>query len=308
MAHCGAGGAAPAGLLRSPGLDRKGLPRKGPGERRRLKAVVSEQLSRDVLRLLREEIHTDTLLSVSGSLFKVHRAVLLARAPSFYSHIIGPTSCDLTNEFVPVDGVGASEFKAFLQIVYSSNKSIKSYEEEILKKIKVGSIMPEKGLDVSFLQCRTSSDCFLGKCKIDITGGGDGFISKDDYDLEPVSELGEDLLKLYVNQCYPDIDICVDGKSFKAHRAVLSARSSYFAAMLSGYWAESSQECVTLQGITHVEMNVMMHFIYGGTLNFPEKANVGQILIVADMYGLEGLREVAIYVLRRDYCNFFQKA
>ncbi|CAO2639038.1 BTB/POZ domain-containing protein 8 [Lemmus lemmus] len=25
------------------------------------------------------------------------------------------------------------------------------------------------------------------------------------------------------------------------------------------------------------------------------------------MYGLEGLREVAIYVLRRDYCNFFQK-
>lgn len=50
MAHCGAGGAAPAGLLRSPGLGRKGLPRKGPGERRRLKAVVSEQLSRDVLR------------------------------------------------------------------------------------------------------------------------------------------------------------------------------------------------------------------------------------------------------------------
>nr|XP_034364484.1 BTB/POZ domain-containing protein 8 isoform X3 [Arvicanthis niloticus] len=302
MAHCGAGGAAPAGLLRSPGLGRKGLPRKGPGERRRLKAVVSEQLSRDVLRLLREEIHTDTLLSVSGSLFKVHRAVLLARAPSFYSLIIGPTSSDLTNELVPVDGVEASEFKAFLQIVYSSNKSIKNYEEEILKKMEVGSIMLEKGPDVSFLQCRASSDGFLGKRAIpeDITSG-------DDYDLEPVSELGEDLLKLYVNQYYPDIDICVDGKSFKAHRAILSARSSYFAAMLSGCWAESSRECVTLQGITHGEMNVMMYFIYGGTLDFPEKANVGQILNVADMYGLEGLREVAVYVLRRDYCNFFQK-
>ncbi|XP_021066899.2 BTB/POZ domain-containing protein 8 isoform X2 [Mus pahari] len=309
MAHCGAGGAAPAGLLRSPGLGRKGLPRKGPGERRRLKAVVSEQLSRDVLRLLREEIHTDTILSVSGSLFKVHRAVLLARAPSFHSHIIEHTSSDLTNELVPVDGVEASEFKAFLQIVYSSNKSIKSYEEEIVKKLKVGSLMPEKGPDVSFPQYRTSSDRFLGKGEIpeDITGGGDSFISKDDYDLEPASELGGDLLKLYTNQYYPDIDICVDGKSFRAHRAILSARSSYFAAMLSGCWAESSQECVTLQGITHVEMNVMMHFIYGGTLDFPEKANVGQILNVADMYGLEGLREVAIYILRRDYCNFFQK-
>lgn len=32
-----------------------------------------------------------------------------------------------------------------------------------------------------------------------------------------------------------------------------------------------------------------------------------QILNVADMYGLEGLREVAVYILRRDYCNFFQK-
>jgi hypothetical protein len=26
-------------------------------------------------------------------------------------------------------------------------------------------------------------------------------------------------------------------------------------------------------------MNVMMHFIYGGTLDFPEKANVGYVLL-----------------------------
>uniref|UniRef100_A0A1L1SR23 BTB domain containing 8 n=1 Tax=Mus musculus TaxID=10090 RepID=A0A1L1SR23_MOUSE len=250
MAHCGAGGAAPVALLSSPGHGRKGLPRKGPGERRRLKAAVSEQLSRDVLRLLREEIHTDTILSVSGSLFKVHKAVLLARAPGFHSHIIEHTSSDLTNELVPVDGVEASEFKAFLQIVYSSNKNIKNYEEEIVKKLKVGSLMPEKGPDVSFPRYRTSSDCFLGKGEIpeDITGGGDCFISKADSDLEPASELGGDLLKLYLSQHYPDIDICVDGRSFRAHRAILSARSSYFAAMLSGCWAESSQECITLQG------------------------------------------------------------
>ncbi|XP_058159154.1 BTB/POZ domain-containing protein 8 isoform X2 [Dasypus novemcinctus] len=77
--------------------------------------------------------------------------------------------------------------------------------------------------------------------------------------------------------------------------------------MLCGCWAESSQEYITLQGINHIEMNVMMHFIYGGTLDFPDKANIGQILNMADMYGLEGLKEVAIYILRRDYCNFFRK-
>lgn len=44
------------------------------------------------------------------------------------------------------------------------------------------------------------------------------FSFKDNYDLEPASELGEDLLKLYVKQCCPDIGICVDGQSFRVHR------------------------------------------------------------------------------------------
>lgn len=66
-------------------------------------------------RLLREEIHTDTVLSVGGSLFKVHRAVLLARAPGFHFHVLGQMSSGLTNEPVPVDSVDASEFRTFLQ-------------------------------------------------------------------------------------------------------------------------------------------------------------------------------------------------
>ena len=65
--------------------------------------------------LLREEIHTDTVLSGGGALFKVHRAVLLARAPGFYFHVIGQTPSGLTNELVPVDNVDTSELRAFLQ-------------------------------------------------------------------------------------------------------------------------------------------------------------------------------------------------
>ncbi|XP_063110270.1 BTB/POZ domain-containing protein 8 isoform X3 [Cavia porcellus] len=169
--------------------------------------------------------------------------------------------------------------------------------------------IPQMKLDINFQKCKNSSDFSLQKHEIpeDVNDKDNSLISNDNCGLEPASELGEDLLKLYVKHCCPDIDIYVDGKTFKAHRAILSARSSYFAAMLSGCWAESSQEYITLQGIKHIEMNVMMHFIYGGTLDFPDKTNVGQILSIADMYGLEGLKEVAIYILRRDYCNFFQK-
>uniref|UniRef100_A0A8D2APZ0 BTB/POZ domain-containing protein 8 n=1 Tax=Sciurus vulgaris TaxID=55149 RepID=A0A8D2APZ0_SCIVU len=310
MARCEEGDAVPLVLLGSPGVCSKGLQRKGLCEWRRLKAMVSEQLSQDMLRLLREEIHTDVTFSTDYTLFKAHKAVLLGRVPDFYFHTVGQTSDSITNhEPVPVENVEALEFRTFLQIVYSSNRDIKNYEEEICRKMIAESGILQKKLDFSFQKCKNSSDCSLQKHEIseDISNRDDSLISNDHYDLEPASELGEDLLKLYVKHYCPDIDIYVDGRRFKAHRAILSARSSYFAAMLSGCWAESSQEYITLQGINHVEMNVMMHFIYGGTLDFPDKANVGQILNMADMYGLEGLKEVAIYILRRDYCNFFQK-
>ncbi|XP_075414504.1 BTB/POZ domain-containing protein 8 isoform X1 [Tenrec ecaudatus] len=293
MARCGEGGEPPGVFLGSSGVCSKGLQRKGSWERRRLKATVSEQLRQDVLRLLREEIHMDITFCIGCTLFKAHKAILLARVPDFYYHTIGKTSNSSTNLELLVENVEASEFKTFLQSVYSSNRHMK-YEEELLMKKILESGLPPKKPDLNLEKCMDND----GRSSIEFL---------DNYDLEPASELGEDLLKLYVDHCCPDTDIYVDGKSFKAHRAILSARSSYFAAMLSGCWAESSQEHIALQGISQVEMKVMMYFIYGGTLDFPDKANVGQILNVADMYGLDGLKEVAIYILRRDYCNFFQK-
>uniref|UniRef100_A0AC11E8N9 BTB domain containing 8 n=1 Tax=Ovis aries TaxID=9940 RepID=A0AC11E8N9_SHEEP len=50
MARCGEDSPPPGVPLGSPGVCSKGLQRKGPCERRRLKATVSEQLSQDLLR------------------------------------------------------------------------------------------------------------------------------------------------------------------------------------------------------------------------------------------------------------------
>ncbi|XP_068949943.1 BTB/POZ domain-containing protein 8-like isoform X1 [Petaurus breviceps papuanus] len=317
MARCGASGAGPQG---PPGACKKGV-----AERRRLRAMVSEQLSQDLLRLLREEIHTDVTFCIGPTLFKAHKAVLLARVPDFYFHTIGKTLNNWENHVpVCVENFEPSEFRTFLHVVYSSDRNIKNYEEEILRKKVHGDRLQKETLsaDVNSGKYAKSEGCSatpqssLTKlrdgslvCEVpeEISDNGDHSDFIDNSDLEPASELGEDLLKLYKKHCCPDIDICVDGKSFRAHRAILCARSHYFAAMLSGCWAESSQEHITLQGVKPVEMNVMMHFIYGGTLGFPNKANAGQILNLADMYGLEGLKEVTLYILRRDYCNFFQK-
>ncbi|KAG8555708.1 hypothetical protein GDO81_017785 [Engystomops pustulosus] len=77
--------------------------------------------------------------------------------------------------------------------------------------------------------------------------------------------------------------------------------------MLSGCWAETSQDLIKIEGVKQADMMVILHFIYGGIMDLPSNTDAGQILSVADMYGLEGLREVAIYALKRDYCKFFLK-
>lgn len=38
--------------------------------------------------------------------------------------------------------------------------------------------------------------------------------------LETASALGDDLLRLYKKRCCPDINICIEGKDFQAHRYI----------------------------------------------------------------------------------------
>ncbi|KAM9130082.1 BTB/POZ domain-containing protein 8 isoform 7-T7 [Pangshura tecta] len=318
-----------------------GVPAAGGGrgawERQRLKEMVAEQLRQDLGRLLKEEIHADVTFSVGQTLFRAHKAVLLARVPDFFSYCTGKQLTNLKDhETFNLENFEPSEFKTFLQVVYSSDKNIREIEEETLRRrvleprqtqenesLTSGSL---QNLQISGVKCIGSDKTFVNQHFLDGAIEGEFVCSPNTEDeileashaegnvtkpgnseLETASGLGEDLMMLYKKCCCPDINIWIEGNQFQAHRAILCARSSYFAAMLTGSWAESSQEHITLQGINQVEMNVVLYFIYGGMLDFPNKADAGRILSVADMYGLDGLKEVAIYILKRDYCNFFQK-
>ncbi|XP_067846019.1 BTB/POZ domain-containing protein 8 isoform X2 [Heptranchias perlo] len=124
---------------------------------------------------------------------------------------------------------------------------------------------------------------------------------------EPASVLGADLLAVYKEGCCPDITLYVENRVFQVHRAILCARSSYFAAMLSGNWAESFQKSITLTGVSHMEVDIMMNFLYGAILDLPKETFPCSVLLLADMYNLDGLKEVVLHVLRKDYCKFFHK-
>ncbi|XP_075038483.1 BTB/POZ domain-containing protein 8 isoform X2 [Mixophyes fleayi] len=308
---CNANNLQPLVMALSGRPELKGFYAKDVAERRRLGDVLCDQLSRDLLRLLNDEIHTDLTLNVGQTKFKVHKAVVMARAPKFYMFVTRQE----TEDTFTVQNVEPSEIKAFLKIVYASLWSVKDTEDHILHMINNQSVSsPDHSEDkCSNLQSTTLS-------AIESTGNNSNSESltlnahpKETYncddprDCEPPSELGNDLLSLFKCSCCTDVTIQIEDKCFHVHRAILCARSSYFAAMLSGCWAETSRELIKIQGVKQADMKVIMHFIYGGIMDLPKSTDPGQVLSIADMYGLEGLREVAVYVLKRDYCKFFHK-
>uniref|UniRef100_A0A8C3QC03 Uncharacterized protein n=1 Tax=Geospiza parvula TaxID=87175 RepID=A0A8C3QC03_GEOPR len=274
MARCG-GGAAP----------------KGPGpaaaERQRLKEALAEQLRQDLDRLLAEGTHSDVTFQVGDEEVRVHRAVLLARAPLLCERLVGRR--------LQLHGLEAAELRQLLRILYSSDINLKEIEELFMTIIQESNTTTlhntQKNVNCLGQSKRTPVDqnipsgavqkgivCLAGieeEIPEAVIDAESDKAAAGNSKVETASVLGEDLLMLYKKCCCPDINICVEGKNFQAHRAILCARSSYFAAMLSGSWAESSQEHITLQGISHAEMNVVLHSIYGAILDFPDKVDVG---------------------------------
>lgn len=244
-----------------------------------LKRCLSSALSADLNGLLQEELEADVSLFAASGFLRAHRAVLLARAP----HVLqGQTHKDPTIIHLP--DCELSGLKEFLRRVYTSDQSMRS--AKIIPDMEgsvPGSTPPV--CDPADLHSFTDSDVVL----------------------EPASGLGADLLDLYQKGEHCDITIQVAEQVFSCHRAILCARSQYFRAMLSGSWMESSRQCITLQGLGPDEMEILLQFMYGAIVDLPPGASASQVVLAADMLGLEGLKDVVEMVLTRDYCRFFPK-
>uniref|UniRef100_A0A8C1N4T9 BTB domain-containing protein n=1 Tax=Cyprinus carpio TaxID=7962 RepID=A0A8C1N4T9_CYPCA len=234
-------------------------------------------------RLLQEEQETDVTLCVGSAVrLKAHRAVLLARAP----HLLQGT--EASTPVIHLQGIEPAALKDFIQYImhflYSSTPT-RLLLLVIALKLKVK--------HHHYMLWPFHSFCLIIVC-----------LSGSEH-LEPASGLGADLLALYQRADMSDISIQVADRVFSAHRAILCARSEYFRAMLCGSWMESLRQCITLLGPD--EMEILLHFMYGAILDFPSGTNVSQVVLAADMLGLEGLKDMAEMVLTRDYCRFFPK-
>ncbi|XP_061593517.1 BTB/POZ domain-containing protein 8 [Cololabis saira] len=243
-----------------------------------LKRCLSSALAADFHRLLQEELEADVSLYAGSGSLRAHRAILLARAP----HILtGQMHKDPIIIHIP--GYELPVLRDFLRQVYTADQSMCAAEK---MSDSEGSLPDSTTPDPA--DFHTSSDSGAAVP-------------------EPASGLGADLLDLYQRGEQCDITIQVAEQVFSCHRAILCARSQYFRAMLSGSWMESSRQCITLQGLGPEEMEILLQFMYGGIIDLPRGASASQVVLAADMLGLEGLKDVVEMVLTRDYCRFFPK-
>ncbi|CAK9797221.1 BTB/POZ domain-containing protein 8 [Anthophora quadrimaculata] len=123
----------------------------------------------------------------------------------------------------------------------------------------------------------------------------------------PYNRLGEDLLRMFLEEINPDITIDVAGRRIRAHRCILSSRCQYFAAILSGGWIESVGNVIPLHGYSYDAVHFALCHIYSGESNIPDSISIVELATLADLLCLEGLKEIIGYTLKVKYCHLFHK-
>lgn len=122
-----------------------------------------------------------------------------------------------------------------------------------------------------------------------------------------VRRLGTDLLRMFLEEIGPDVVVEVDGHKLKAHKCILASRCQYFAALLSGNWLEKSGNIISLQGFSYEAVYFSLCHIYSGAAHVPDSISLVELASLADMLGLEGLKEVVEHALKQRHCHSFHK-
>ncbi|KAL3184813.1 hypothetical protein MRX96_030710 [Rhipicephalus microplus] len=105
----------------------------------------------------------------------------------------------------------------------------------------------------------------------------------------PELRLSDDFGHLFESEDLSDVILSVNGREFRAHKAILAARSPIFKAMFKHDLEEKKQNSVDIPDIDHEVLQEMMWFIYTGRApNLYKMA--ADLLTAADKYALERLK------------------
>ena len=109
-----------------------------------------------------------------------------------------------------------------------------------------------------------------------------------------LQELAQRLDILRRNEGFCDITISVKGKQFRAHKAVLAARSPFFLTLLNSDMKESSEKLITLEleEATEAVMEDVLKYVYTGNLLVTEE-RAHNLIATANYLLLPGIKTMA---------------
>ncbi|WVZ92073.1 hypothetical protein U9M48_038167 [Paspalum notatum var. saurae] len=112
----------------------------------------------------------------------------------------------------------------------------------------------------------------------------------------PPSDIGSHLGLLLDSAYGADVSFVIDGRRFRAHRAVLAARSPVFKAQLSGSMASAKMSSIALHDIAPATFKLMLRFIYTDACTADSEVGDSpremfqHLLAAADSFALDRLK------------------
>ncbi|XP_043103033.1 ankyrin repeat and BTB/POZ domain-containing protein 1 [Puntigrus tetrazona] len=277
------------------------------------KRITAKAMQRDyydqfLQTLLEQGNYGDVTFMVHGEMFKAHRCILSARS-EYFAHMLetkwrGKADIPLKHPLV-----NPAAFGAIMQYFYTGRLDIDvNYVEDckrLAKQCKISELIEE--LEVKCKQVYEFVSNKPGTCVKVLTLDPHDFQLQDGMALLADSALPAELRVGYGQlpfdltdsfPSYPDICFRVEGYDFLCHKAFFCGRSDYFKALLEDHFSEGetlqthpSIPVITLHDVSHDLFTRILYYIYSDNTQLSHE-NVYEVLCVADMYLLPGLKRL----------------
>ena len=114
-----------------------------------------------------------------------------------------------------------------------------------------------------------------------------------------ISALSKDYLQLLETSNNADFTFIVRGQTLKAHKAILAARSTYFANMFRADMKENLTNKVEVPDANPDAFRGMLQYIYGGVPPASIRAICMDLFAIADKYGFDDLKDICEFHICR---------
>lgn len=104
---------------------------------------------------------------------------------------------------------------------------------------------------------------------------------------------------LFMDEEFADVTLCINGKSYRAHKVILATRSPVFKAILRTDMIEKKSNCIAINDIEESVFIEMLRYMYTGKVEKLETV-VSGLLEAADKYDLEKLKIICETELLKD--------